>query len=103
VGVTAVEELVADGPLPASGEAGPAAGAFGGSAATELRGVGWLALGPEEPQPAASVKARSGATTVTPVVQFRRRDPGIPRLWAESAVSGIAATVLGADRCDTTV
>jgi hypothetical protein len=83
VGVTAVEELGAAGPLAASGEAPPATGrAFGGSAATELPRFATLALGPEEPQPAASATARSSAATVTPAAQFRRRDPDIRRLWA---------------------
>ncbi|HEY4895105.1 MAG TPA: hypothetical protein VII01_03370, partial [Solirubrobacteraceae bacterium] len=76
--MTAAEELAVDGPLAASGGASPATGgAFAGSAATELPRVGTLALGPEEPQPAASVTARSSATTVTPVAQFGRRDPDI--------------------------
>jgi hypothetical protein len=94
VGVTPAEELAADGPLAAPGEA-PAAtgGAFGGSAATELASVDTLALGPEEPQPAAGVTARSSASTVTPAARFGRRDPDIRRLWAGRAVSGIATDV----------
>jgi hypothetical protein len=81
--VTAVEELAVDEPPPAPGAAAPAiGGAFGGSAATELPLVGTLEFGLEEPQPAASVTARSSATTVTPAAQFGLRDPDIRRLWA---------------------
>src|SRR5207248_9877316 len=89
LGVTAAEELGAGRALAVSGVA-PAviAGAFGGSAAPELPSVGTAARRPEEPQPVASVTARSSATTVTPAAQFGRRGSGIRRVWAKSRSLG---------------
>src|SRR3989442_250039 len=57
-GGTPVEELGAGGARGAPGEPPPATGgAFGGSAAVEVPRVRTAALGPEEPQPVASVTA----------------------------------------------
>jgi hypothetical protein len=46
----------------------------------------------------ASVTAKSSATAVTAAAQFGRRGSGIGRVWAEIAVSRIAANVFWGDQ-----